>query len=440
MTQLTFKYTSTSLVTESELIKIAKKLTSYSEHLQHVTSIDHYDFDESSIKLAFDDSIVDEMYKLLTRTVGEKLKYILVLGIGGANLGAKAVYDALFGFADILEHERFPKIIFVDANDPEFLGKVASFLEGTIKEPQEILVNVISKSGNTIETITNLEFVLETLSRFYVVPNDRMVITTEKYSLLWKSAKEKGISLLSIPKAVGGRFSVLSTFGLFPLDACGIDIDALRKGARDIRNTCISSNIKENIAILSASILYYHYQHEKNIHDLFLFHPELESLGKWYRQLMGESIGKEKDINGEEVRRGITPQISIGSTDLHSVGQLYLGGPKDKFTTFVHTTHYAEGSKVPLNRKFPRLAKGIKGKSMSDIVSALYRGVLASYVKEKLPFCEITLPDISPYSLGQFFQFKMIEMMYLGKLMKVNPFDQPNVESYKQETKRIFND
>ena len=174
------------------------------------------------------------------------------------------------------------------------------------------------------------------------------------------------------------------------------------------------------------------------INDNFIFAPQLESVGKWYRQLMGESIGKETDLTGTTVHTGITPTVSVGSVDLHSVTQLYLGGPRDKVTTFVSTAAHDSDAKVPADQMFPTLVEHLGGVSASKIMNAILQGVKKTYKSQGLPFMEIELESVSPREIGAFFQFKMIEMMYLGKLLNINTFDQPQVELYKIETKKIL--
>ena len=190
--------------------------------------------------------------------------------------------------------------------------------------------------------------------------------------------------------------------------------------------------------MVSAAVLFENFRMGKTINDNFIFHPELESLGKWYRQLLGESIGKEHDRDMKVVRIGITPTVSIGSTDLHSVGQLYLGGPEDKLTTFISAEFNKRGNAIT-PEVFAGAEEGIAGKKPADVAEAILKGVKIAYEKKGLPFMEVLLPDITPASLGAFMQWKMMEMMYLGELFNVNPFDQPNVESYKTETKSILN-
>jgi glucose-6-phosphate isomerase len=237
-----------------------------------------------------------------------------------------------------------------------------------------------------------------------------------------------------MPAKVGGRYSVLAAVGLLPLLSVGLNVESLRQGARDILDQCLG---KDNVAAKSAAALASNLKAGKHINDNFFFHPELESLGKWYRQLMGESVGKQQDRSGKTVHTGITPTVSHGSTDLHSVGQLYLGGPKDKFTTFVSTTHSSELN-VPTERVWPDLVPMITGKSATKIMAAILDGTKVAYGKAKLPYMEVVLDGLDEHSIGSYLQFKMLEMMYLGELLHVNPFDQPNVESYKIETKRLL--
>lgn len=427
-------YKDSSLIKEKEIKKINEILGPYLEHLKKVAKTNNYDFPESSINLPFDKDLVQSIEQLKKEKITDELKYIIDIGIGGSSLGTKAIYDALYGYFDLIKPKRFPKIIFIDTNDPKFLESLENFLKTEIKKPSEIIINTISKSGSTTETIVNLEILEKSLKQ----AKERLVITTDFGSKLWHKAEKQNISRLAIPKQVGGRYSVFSSVGLFPLIAMGLNINELLNGAQTMREKCLEKDVFENPAALSAIIIFLQYKQGKNINDNFFFHPELESLGKWYRQLMGESIGKEKDIEGRVVNVGITPTVSIGSTDLHSMGQLYLGGPKDKFTTFIGAGAHHNMADIPCVLMFPDLVEGIECKSADEIMKAILEGVKIAYKKRGLPFIEAVLSDISLHSLGQFLQFKMIEMMFLGKLLRVNAFNQPNVESYKTETKRIL--
>jgi glucose-6-phosphate isomerase len=423
-----YLFEGTSRVPKSSLVSALRSLNIYRTHLQSVVASESYEADEASLILPTDKAMVREVKALAKKVVSKKLRYNIVVGIGGSNLGTKAIYEAL-------ENGRGPEMLFADTVSPVLLGRLQELLKKT-SSPDEVLITVISKSGGTTETIANAEVLLETLiKRFKKAALSRVVVITDEGSKLWHKAGERGIHRLAIPAKVGGRFSVFSAVGLFPLQANGFNIDELLSGAQAMREDCLA-NSAHNPAMVSAGINFASFKQGYAIHDSFFFHPELESLGKWYRQLMGESVGKEKDLKGKKVEVGITPTVSIGSTDLHSMAQLYLGGPRDKFTTFV-----AAGSKavrVPKKQIFDGLVDGVAGKELGEIMRAIQHGTQIAYKKRGNPFVVVELSGVTLRELGSFMQFKMMEMMYLGQLLNVNTFDQPNVELYKVETKRLM--
>ena len=235
---------------------------------------------------------------------------------------------------------------------------------------------------------------------------------------------------------MGGRYSVFSPVGIFPLAVLGIDIQELIKGAVNARSYCVAAN-KKNPAALGAIALAHHLKKGKSIHDTFVFAHQLEALGLWYRQLLAESIGKEKTLSGKTVNTGITPTVSVGSVDLHSMGQLYLSGPLDKITTFVDVATEPSVT-IPLNKEFALLVDNIQGKTLKDVMNAILDGTKTAYAKRAMPFVSITLPRCDEKSVGELLQMKMLETIYLGHLLNVNPFDQEGVEKYKAETRRIL--
>lgn len=413
--------------------EVVEGLVGYTEELHRVRDSASYDAPESSLRLADDEALLGAVQTLVAAKVTDALKYHIVVGIGGSNLGTKAVYDALLGYADVLRRERFPKLLFAETTDPECLEHLKQLVQ-SIDSKEEILITIISKSGGTTETIANFEIVAHELRQRFADCNDRFVAITDEGSKLWDAAQALDIAVLSIPDHVGGRYSVLSSVGLFPLATVGIDITKLRTGAQKLLDHCLGEH---SYAAESAAVLALQLKQGYTINDNFFFHPELESLGKWYRQLMGESVGKEHDIDGNVVHTGITPTVSLGSTDLHSVGQLYLGGPKDKLTTFV-SSRQSVNVPVPHGRVFADLTPMIDGKTAEDIMQAILEGVQVAYQKAELPYMQVVLDAIDEESIGAYLQFKMLEMMYLGKLLNVNSFDQPNVEAYKIETKQIL--
>jgi len=429
-------FSQSSLIPQEELDDLQPQLL---EEIKLMTAArkKNYDDDRASLYLLEDRDSLKKIKSLINEKRKVDPKYLVVVGIGGSNLGTVAVQEAVLGRM-YNQTEPATKILYADTVDSDVLHTIIALIEPVLKNGGNVLINGVSKSGGTTETIANFEVLIEVLKKYKRDYQHYIIVTTDKDSKYWTLAEKKGFSLLDIPSKVGGRYSVFSAVGLVPLGILGIDIDDLLNGACSMVKRCLDSHIQNNPAALSASLIYAHYKYGKNIHDLFLFNPDLESLGKWYRQLMGESIGKEYNSKGERVFTGITPTVSIGSTDLHSMAQLYLGGPFDKFTTFVRVERNNSVVCVPDLPDYASLVKGIQGKSMDEIMQAILDGVQAAYRKANRPFVEVALPDKTAFSIGQFMQFKMMEMMFLGALCGVNPFDQPNVEAYKRETQKIL--
>jgi glucose-6-phosphate isomerase len=187
-----------------------------------------------------------------------------------------------------------------------------------------------------------------------------------------------------------------------------------------------------SVAMVLASILFEMYQQGVRIHETFLFDPALETLGKWYRQLLAESVGKQQE-NGTRV--GIMPTIAIGSVDLHSLGQLVFGGPRDRFTTFVSCPATFR-QVLPLERESPFTHRTLEGVHAGQVMEAIYEGVKVAYTKHNLPYISIEFSSLDARELGACMTLQMTTVMYLASLLSVNAFDQPNVEAYKHEARK----
>lgn len=434
MDAFTFSYKDTCGVNEETIGKKREQLSSYRDHLKEVIADGDYDAPEASVNLISDDAYQKAVREMASEF--SKVGSVYVIGIGGSNLGTKAIYDAIRGTMDTY-NDALPKLFFADTVSDDLIARMTALISNNT-DLGTIAVNLISKSGSTTESIANAEILCAVLEqKFGEEAKRRVVVTTDEDSPLWQRAQELGIKKLAIPKQVGGRYSVFSTVGMFPLALAGFDIDALLAGARGMRDLCIGED--ENPAMISAAIAHAMYEEKNRINNNFFFAPELESIGKWYRQLMGESLGKEKNTHGETVHAGIVPVVTIGSADLHSMAQLYLGGPRVMYTTFVRVaTPSADAGQVPENGWWKDLVADLPGKRLSNIMDAISQGVTKAYRNAALPFTEVTLSSISERALGAYMQWKMMEMMYLAQLLDVNAFDQPNVEDYKKETREIL--
>lgn len=429
-------YKDSCLVSSAELESTSNKLQPEIRSIKAALN-SGYSTDYASINLPFDYEMLQEVYALIDEKKKLNPTVLVVIGIGGSNLGAKAVHEALQGKLYNATHPHI-KVYWADTVDTDHIASIANILDRELKQGNNVLLNVISKSGTTTETAANFAVLLSVIKKykkddFY----NYVVAITDKNSKLWNLAEEEKFKCLEVQEKVGGRYSVFSAVGLFPLGMLGINLKELLSGAQSMINDCINETLEINPAALSAALLATHYKKGKNIHDTFLFAVDFESIGAWYRQLMGESIGKEYTKDGKQVHIGITPTVSIGSTDLHSAGQLYLAGPKDKFTSFIWVEKNNNNLMIPAINHLS-LVEHIEGKSLATVMKAIIGGVRASYKKTQLPFISWIIPEKTPYFIGQLLQCKMLEIMYLGYLLEVNPFDQPAVELYKQETREIL--
>lgn len=420
--------TSHGLVPKPALARLGGKLTPAIEDMRATAKRDDYTDERASINLPADKKLRKDIRAYATRKA-RNVDILLVCGIGGSNLGTIAVQEAALGRLHNQSPRRTPAIYYADTVDPANISDILSIADRALRDGKRVLVDIVTKSGTTTETVANAEVFLRLLRERRKSLPDHAVVTTDRGSALWDLAEELGIDRLEIPKNVGGRYSVFSAVGMFPLNALGLDTDELARGAEQMRDRCVQP-FASNPAAQSAARLHHHLQRGRNIHDTFLFSTDLESIGKWYRQLMAESLGKQG--------KGMTPTVSIGSTDLHSMVQLYLGGPGDKFTTFVTVKRDTQDIAVPrLRMGFERLASA-EGKTFSGLRDAIFRGTVKAYQKRQRPFTHIELPERDEASIGQFLQLKMMEIIYLGRLLGVNAFNQPNVEEYKEETRKIL--
>ncbi len=397
----------------------------------------NYEDARASLCLLDDTMMLDAVNKLILEKQQLKATHLIVVGIGGSNLGTIAVQEAVHG-KHYNSTNSTPKIHYADTVDTDHLSTIICNMKTALQNNENIIINAVSKSGGTTETLANFQILLDVLKTYKENYQDYVVITTDKDSKFYQLAQQEGYSILELPKQVGGRFSVFSAVGLFPLGMIEINLQALLFGAKTARNQGLQPKLADNPSALSAALIHHHAHQGSVIHDTFIFSNTLESVGKWYRQLMGESIGKEYTISGKHINCGITPTVSIGSTDLHSMAQLYLAGPYDKFTTFLRVKTDNTTLSVPTNPAYEHLVDNIQGITLHHIMEAILTGTQEAYRKNQRPYAEITITDKSEESIGQLLQMKMMEMMYLGYLFEVNPFDQPNVEAYKKETKTIL--
>lgn len=424
-----------ALVSKKELKELSKKCQGELDIIKYPVMRAKKD-PRSCLLLPEDLQILDQVKNLAFEKKKLHPEIIIVIGIGGSNLGEMAVAEGVTDrFKSHLEGS--PKVMYADSVDSESMNFISKTLELELAKGKNVLLNVISKSGSTLETIANFEVLINIIQTYKENYKEHIVIISDNDSALANYANEQKISFLEIPIEIGGRYSVFSAGGLFTLAMIGIKIEEFFKGAREMYKICLESDVSKNPAMTSAIAQYYHYKKKANISNLFLFSKNLETLGKWHRQLMAESLGKEKDLKGKKVNVGITPIVSIGTIDLHSMEQLCIAGPYDKFTTFVSVKEQKSEISLPLVSK-TGLGNYLSGYNFNQLSHYILEGVKENFQKKKRPFISLEMPDISENSIGQFMMWKMFETIFLAKLLNVNAFDQPAVESYKKATRDIM--
>jgi glucose-6-phosphate isomerase len=323
----------------------------------------------------------------------------------------------------------------MDNVDPARLQGLFELLEGQMSETA---FNVITKSGSTAETMSQFLHVRDLLNRIDgCEPARQMILTTDpdaSNSLLRRIGEKGKYFMLPIPANVGGRFSVLSAVGLMQAAVGGVDIEALLGGAAAMDQRCQEDALPNNPAALYACLLYGLYEKGKPIDVLMPYSHRLSALADWFCQLWAESLGKRRDLTGEDVFRGPTPIASVGVTDQHSVMQLYQDGPFDKVITLVEVENQDE-AELPIcpGESEPEL-EYLAQSSFNELFNAELRATRCALRDKNRPNCTIRIPQVDAHTLGELFMFFEYAVTYSGYLYGVNAFDQPGVELGKQYT------
>jgi len=382
------------------------------------------------------DKVVADILKYVSE-MKNQIEAFIVLGIGGSALGPLAVQQALNHphYNELPREKRGgnPKLYVVDNIDPERLIYLFDIID-----PTRCLFNVISKSGSTSETMSQFMIIKEMLEEKLgnEKAHKRIVCTTDPESgNLIKIAKEEGYKTFYIPSAVGGRFSELTPVGLLPAAFCGIDIKGLLEGAAQMDKLCETDNIYNNPAHMYAAL---HYLSEKNISVLMPYADGLKLIADWYAQLWAESLGKKYDLNGSIVNVGQTPVRALGATDQHSQVQLYMEGPYDKIVVFLGVDEYRETITIPKTYEHMPSLGFLGGVTHNDLLQTQQTATEYALTKADRMNITITIPKITPQTIGQLLYFFEVATAYAGELMGINAFDQPGVEEGKNATYAMF--
>ncbi len=367
--------------------------------------------------------------------VENRFDNILVLGIGGSALGGLAVTEALLKpYWNLLTTEQrkgLPRIFFLDNIDPDSINGLLEILD-----LKKTLVNVITKSGSTAETMSQYMIVKNMLEK--ELQDDyrkNIVVTTDKnVGILRQLADQEGYKTFVIPDDVGGRFSVFSAVGLLPFALVGIDIDELTNGIKDMDLALKNTDIHENIAAQNALI---HYLMDtkkgKNISVMMPYSSRLKYVSDWYTQLWAESLGKEFDIDGNRVNVGPTPIKALGATDQHSQIQLYNEGPNNKLITFIRVENFDTTLEIPKIFEYTGIGY-LGGKTINDLINAEADSTRVALSDYSRPTITISMDRINPYNLAQLLYMLEVQTAIAGELYHINTFNQPGIEQAKNYT------
>ena len=354
-------------------------LSQNNEILQSLTTAYKYQYNKSLIKKI------------------KKEKTLKIIGMGGSIIGTHAIHD-------FLKHKIKKKIIFYEN------------LESNVKNKSKGTNIIISKSGNTLETITNVHLLIK--------KNEKNIFITEsKNSYLRSLAFKLKAEIINHNNFIGGRYSVMSEVGMLPAELMGLNESKFKQ-----LNNLIKNKNFINLLVSNVSSTLYFVKNKKFNSIILNYDNSSDNLFKWYQQLIAESLGKKG--------KGILPIISSMPKDNHSLMQLYLDGPKNNFFTFFHTKE-KKTSKIN-NSKILKSHSYLKNKTLEEIKFSQKVATENVFLKKKIPFRSFEVINKDEQSLGELFCFFILETILLGKALKVNPYDQPSVELIKEETRKIL--
>ena len=384
----------------------------------------------------------------LTDSVRNRVDAVVSLGIGGSYLGDKVLFDVHCGefwnAKSLEERDGFPKIYFSGNNiDPRRTGDLIHHLESSaqiakthVKRNLRVLLLVISKSGGTLDTMSNFMIIYDKLMKNPSIDVEVVAVTDpneEKPTLLKKLATEKGWPTYSVPDGVGGRFSIFCDVGLALAACIGFDIKAFLNGAQAMDKACQQEDVWKNPAMLNAALKFIASEkYGRDIEVMMPYGDYLKSVSEWYIQLLAESLGKQFNKEGKEVCYGRTPVVAVGTTDMHAQTQQHQEGKLNKIVQFIRIEKWENDLIIP--NVFPEAQKlsDISGVTMGQALEVARESnadALASNHRFNACF---TLPELTPYHLGELLYMLAMSIAYEGELADVDAFNQPGVEAYKR--------
>ena len=351
--------------------------------------------------------------------VRDNFDILVVCGIGGSYLGARCALEALNG----LKSDDQLEIIFMGQTfSPNYVAQVMNYLKG-----KNFAINVISKSGTTTETSISFRLLKELLEKQIGKEKAKKAIyaTTDKEKGALKTlCNNEGYATYVLPSDIGGRYSVFTAVGTFPLACAGIDVEKMIEGAQKAREEAMNSPLKDNQCYKYAVMRDYMYRHNKPIEMYVTYEPQMSQISEWLKQLFGESEGKE--------HKGLYPGSATFSTDLHSLGQYIQDGTPLLFETIINIQEPKQDVTIPHDNDDLDGLNYLEGKNLAFVNQKAFEGTLKAHEDGNVPCNVIYLDKLDEYNLGYLFYFFMRACAMSAYMLDINPFNQPGVEVYKK--------
>ena len=428
MLKLNYKNSDISVIGEENGLNIENEFNNYSSQVADIIKSLNQRKDKPGewlqwMNLGYNEETVWYVKEFASLVEG-RFDNILVLGIGGSALGGLAVTEALLKpYWNLLTKEQrngLPKIFFLDNIDPDSINGILEALD-----LKKTLVNVITKSGDTAETMSQFMIIRDLLQKELGDDYRKNIVATtdKKMGILRQLADQEGYKIFYVPDDVGGRFSVFSSVGLVPFALVGLDIDQIMNGIKDMDLELKNTDIHQNIAAQGALINFLMDRNKgKNISVLMPYSSRLKYIPNWFSQLWAESLGKGN--------LGLTPLNAVGATDQHSLLQLFNEGPNNKLITFIRIKNFDTTLEIPKIFEYTGIGY-LGGKTVNDLMNAEANSTIVSLIDYKRPSLTITIDKIDEYNIAQLLYMFEVQTAIIGELYNINSFDQPAVEQSK---------
>ena len=401
-------------ISDQDLLQVRGSMKRYIDELRAECEAGQHSWTRS----IYDEAAIQSVKDLRERTKKQKIQTILWIGIGGSGLGPRVL-------SEVFANPNAPELVVVDTIDPSVLQLYLDVIDW-----KHTLVVVASKSGGTLETLSAFFLYWEKLREVHgaKATDYAVAITDPNAGALQSFCAAKNIPMLPHPE-VGGRYAIFTVVGLLALALIDADVDAFIQGAADLEASCFNPSLDENPAGMLAAVQYLHESKKGYILRVIMpYSARLQSLARWNQQLIAESLGKN------EVRNPF-PVAAIGTQDQHSLLQQWMQGPRKSWHLFIHEV---EKPRLTVPKDVDPAYEYIAGKSFGQILDAFLDGTARALTQVRRPHATINLTRLDAYHLGALFQCMLFEVVYLGKLYRIDPYGQPGVELSKQIAKDIL--